>query len=86
MSDRDVAIQLVKDDGADVLTLGCAGMTDMKVAVEEAVGPMAVQVVDGVVAGVHHLVGLVRMGGKTAKIGVYRSSKVAREKRVQDYL
>lgn len=82
----DVAKQLVEVDGVDVLTLGCAGMTDMKAAVEEAVDPMGVQVVDGVVAGVHHLVGLVRMGGKTAKRGVYRSSKVAREKRGQDYL
>jgi Asp/Glu/hydantoin racemase len=82
----DVAKQLVEIDGADVLTLGCAGMTDMKVAVEEAVGPMGVQVVDGVAAGVHHLVGMVRMGGRTAKRGVYRSSEVARESRGQEYL
>jgi Asp/Glu/hydantoin racemase len=45
-----------------------------------------VQVVDGVVAGVHHLVGIVRMGGKTAKRGVHRSSLVARESRGQEYL
>ena len=82
----DVARQLVEVDGADVLTLGCAGMTDMRVAVESAVGPLGVQVVDGVVAGVHHLVGIVRMGGRTAKRGVHRSSKVAREKRGQEYV
>lgn len=82
----DVARQLVEVDGADVLTLGCAGMTDMRIAVEGAVGPLGVQVVDGVVAGVHHLVGIVRMGGKTAKRGVHRSSVVAREKRGQEYV
>lgn len=82
----DVARQLVEVDGADVLTLGCAGMTDMRVAVEEAVGPLGVQVVDGVVAGVQHLVGIVRMGGRTAKRGVHRSSGAAREGRGQDYV
>lgn len=82
----DVAKQLVEVDGADVLALGCAGMTEMKEAVEEAVGAMGVQVVDGVVAGVHHLIGIVRMGGKTAKTGVHRSSAVAREKRGQEYV
>ncbi|KXL45572.1 MAG: hypothetical protein FE78DRAFT_39963 [Acidomyces sp. 'richmondensis'] len=43
----------------------------MKGAVEDAVGREG-QVVDGVVDGVHHLVGLVRMGGKTAKSAVSR--------------
>lgn len=71
--------------GAEVLTLGCAGMTDMRVAVEEAVGEDA-RVVDGVVAGVHHLVGIVRMGGKTAKGGLYASSAQGREKRGQEYV
>jgi Asp/Glu/hydantoin racemase len=71
--------------GAEVLTLGCAGMTDMRDAVEEAVKP-DVQVVDGVVAGVHHLIGLVRMGGKTAKGGMYASSKAGRERRGQAYV
>ncbi|RDW68814.1 uncharacterized protein DSM5745_08574 [Aspergillus mulundensis] len=71
--------------GADVITLGCAGMTKLKEAVEGEVGP-DVQVVDGVVAGVHHLVGLLRMGGRTAKRGVYASSRVTREGRGQTYL
>ncbi|KAK5679298.1 hypothetical protein LTS10_008113 [Elasticomyces elasticus] len=71
--------------GAEVLTLGCAGMTDMKRAVEEAVGDQ-VRVVDGVVAGVHHLVGVVRLGGKTAKSGMYASSATGRKLRGQDYI
>lgn len=78
-----VGKQLV-DDGADVLTLGCAGMTNMKAAVEEAVGG-DVQVIDGVVAGVQHLVGLCRMGTKTAKKGMYASSAQQRELRGQPW-
>ncbi|KAK3695917.1 hypothetical protein LTR37_018272 [Vermiconidia calcicola] len=81
---QDVAKQLV-GQGAEVLTLGCAGMSDMKAAVEEAVGNDA-QVVDGVVAGVHHLSGLVRMGGKTAKGGMYASSSRGRKLRGQEYV
>jgi Asp/Glu/hydantoin racemase len=82
----EVAKQMVEIDRADVITLGCAGMTDMTVAVEEAVVPMGVRVVDGVVAGLHHLVGILRMGGKTAKSGVYMSSREGREARGQEYL
>jgi Asp/Glu/hydantoin racemase len=82
----EVARQLVEIDRVDVITLGCAGMTDMTVAVEEAIGPLGVRVVDGVVAGLHHLVGIVRMGGKTAKSGVYMSSRLGRESRGQNYL
>ncbi|KAL4812438.1 carbon-nitrogen hydrolase [Aspergillus spinulosporus] len=79
------AARTLVERGADVITLGCAGMTKLKEAVEEAVGP-DIQVVDGVVAGVHHLVGLLRMGGRTAKKGVYASSILTRERRGQDYL
>jgi Asp/Glu/hydantoin racemase/predicted amidohydrolase len=79
------AARKLVERGADVITLGCAGMTKLKEAVEEAVGP-EIQVVDGVVAGVHHLVGLLRMGGRTAKTGVYASSRLTRERRGQDYL
>ncbi|KAK6435079.1 hypothetical protein LTR95_008735 [Oleoguttula sp. CCFEE 5521] len=77
-----VAKELVELDGADVLTLGCAGMTDMQAAVQEAVGG-EVQVVDGVVAGGQHLIGVVRMGGETAKRGLWRSSRAGREARGQ---
>lgn len=72
------------EDGAEVLALGCAGMTNMKAAVEEAVGDN-VQVVDGVVAGVHHLVGLCRMGARTAKKGMYKSASLERKRRGQDW-
>ncbi|KAK5114658.1 hypothetical protein LTR62_002231 [Meristemomyces frigidus] len=72
--------------GAEVVTLGCAGMSGMKEAVEEAVGKEGVVVVDGVVAGVHHLVGLVRMGARTAKGGMYASSARGRKARGQEYI
>ena len=81
---QDVGKKLV-GQGAEVLTLGCAGMSDMKAAVEEAVGE-DVQVVDGAVAGVHHLSGLVRLGGKTAKGGLYASSAKGRKLRGQEYV
>ena len=81
---QGVARTLV-DQGAEVLTLGCAGMSDMKAAVEEAVGEN-VQVVDGVIAGVHHLAGLVRFGAKTAKGGMYASSAHSRKLRGQEYV
>ncbi|KAK5164353.1 uncharacterized protein LTR77_010049 [Saxophila tyrrhenica] len=81
---KDVAKRLV-EQGAEVLTLGCAGMSDMKIAVEEAVGGDAM-VVDGVLAGVQHLSGLVRMGLKTAKGGMYASSAAGRKRRGQEYV
>jgi Asp/Glu/hydantoin racemase/predicted amidohydrolase len=79
----DVGRKLVAD-GADVLTLGCAGMTNMKAAVETAVGD-DVQVVDGVLAGVQHLAGLCRLGMRTAKRGMYASAVTDRERRGQDW-
>lgn len=72
------AAKYLVTQGADTLTLGCAGMTKLKLAVEKAVGE-DVQVIDGVVAGVHHLAGVVRMGGNTAKAGMYTSSKKKRK-------
>ncbi|KAK2729507.1 carbon-nitrogen hydrolase [Colletotrichum kahawae] len=81
----NVGKRLVEENGADVLLLGCAGMTPLKGAVEEAVGD-EVQVVDGVLAGVHHLVGMVRMGGATAKRDVYKSSAAGRKARGQDWI
>ena len=72
------------DHGADVLTLGCAGMTRLTSVVKEAVGP-GVRVIDGVLAGVHHLIGIVRVGGLTAKKGLYSSSAAGRKARGQAY-
>ncbi|KAG8624802.1 hypothetical protein KVT40_007869 [Elsinoe batatas] len=79
----DTAKRLV-ERGADVLTLGCAGMTKLKPMIEESVGS-GVQVIDGVLAGVHHLIGIVRMGGSTAKAGLYKSSADGRKARGQTY-
>jgi Asp/Glu/hydantoin racemase len=80
-----VAKDLVDEDGADVITLGCAGMSKLEGAVKKAVGE-DVQVIDGVLAGVQFLSGLVRMGGRTAKKGIYRSSGITRSKRDQMYV
>ncbi|GIZ38091.1 hypothetical protein CKM354_000151500 [Cercospora kikuchii] len=82
---QDVSRELISQ-GAEVLCLGCAGMTEMKLALEGVVSQEGVQVVDGVVAGVHHLIGIVRMGGKTGKKGVWRSSGDGRKRRGQEYV
>ncbi|CAK7243551.1 MAG: hypothetical protein STHCBS139747_005077 [Sporothrix thermara] len=79
------AAQSLVASGAEVLTLGCAGMTPLKLAVEAAVGP-DVTVIDGVLAGVQHLSGIVRIGGRTAKIGAYKSSSATRKARGQDWI
>ena len=79
------ASQSLVDQGAEVLTLGCAGMLPLKIAVEKAVGPN-VTVIDGVLAGVHHLAGIVRVGSRTSKIGMFRSTAVTRKARGQDWI
>ncbi len=79
------AAQGLVANGAEVLTLGCAGMTPLKLAVEAAVGP-DVTVIDGVLAGIQHLSGIVRMGSRTAKSGMYRSSAATRKARGQDWI
>lgn len=83
---RNVATKLVKEKEADTLLLGCAGMTDMKLAVEEAVKPYGVIVIDGVVAGVNILSGLVRSGLQTSKRGLFCSSLESRTARGQTWL
>ncbi|OOF91763.1 hypothetical protein ASPCADRAFT_210752 [Aspergillus carbonarius ITEM 5010] len=79
------AAKTLVTQGADTIILGCAGMVRLKGQMEKAVGE-DVQVIDGVVAGVHQLVALVRMGARTAKKGAYASSRVVRLARGQDYL
>lgn len=61
--------------GADSIVLGCAGMTDLKRACEDAVGmhDRVAMVIDGVAMGVHFLIGLVREGLGTAKGGPYNT-------------
>jgi Asp/Glu/hydantoin racemase len=84
----ETARRLVQERGADCIALGCAGMTEMKIRCEEAVGAKdaTAQVIDGVGVGVQILIGLVREGHMTAKGGVYRSSAVGRKARGQDWL
>lgn len=79
------AERLVLRRGADVLTLGCAGMTNIKTKVQAAVGP-EVPVVDGVEHGIHQLIGLVRLGARTSKAGLYKSAAASRAARGQDHL
>ncbi|CAG8979969.1 hypothetical protein HYALB_00010738 [Hymenoscyphus albidus] len=83
----EAAKRLVDEKGADCIALGCAGMTEMKIKCEEAVGGESkAQVIDGVGIGVQILIGLVREGCVTAKGGIYRSSRVGREARGQEWL
>lgn len=70
--------------GADTLTLGCAGMVNLHSAIQSAVGE-DVQVIDGVLAGVQHLAGILRIGGKTAKAGMYGSAGRRRQARGQNF-
>jgi Asp/Glu/hydantoin racemase len=84
----EAAKRLVFEKGADCIALGCAGMTEMKIKCEEEVDVKnaTAQVIDGVGVGVQMLIGLVREGHVTAKGGIYRSSKVGREARGQEWL
>jgi Asp/Glu/hydantoin racemase len=84
----EAARRLVQEKGADCVTLGCAGMTEMKIRCEDSVGAKdaTAQVIDGVGVGVQLLIALVREGHVTAKGGIYRSSKLGREARGQDWL
>lgn len=83
---RNVATKLVVEKDADAILLGCAGMTDMKEAVENAVKPHGVIVIDGVVAGVNLLSGVIRSGLKTSKRGLFCSSLESRTSRGQCWL
>ena len=78
---------LVDERGADCICLGCAGMTGMREACEDAVDTAGrqVMVVDGVAIGVQLLIALVREGLGTAKRGAYRPAEPARIARQQDW-
>lgn len=80
----DVGKGLV-EDGADVINLGCAGMTNMKAIVGRVAGD-EVQVVDGLLAGVQQLTGLCRIGAETTKRGMYANAADDRWSRGQDWL
>jgi len=58
----------VRDDGADTVVLGCAGMTDLCADLAKRTG---VPVIDGVAAAVGLVSGMVRMGVGTSKRDEY---------------
>ncbi|WP_328870607.1 aspartate/glutamate racemase family protein [Streptomyces sp. NBC_00287] len=62
------AAERVREAGAEVLVLGCAGMTGLQRAVGEKLG---VPVVDGVGAGVRLAESLVGLGLRTSRVGAY---------------
>ncbi len=60
----------LKEDRAEAIVLGCAGMADLTAELRAEFG---VPVVDGVAAAVKQAEGLVAMGLSTAKTGAYAS-------------
>jgi allantoin racemase len=70
MGDRVIAAarKAVEEDGAEVLTLGCAGLAGLDERTSRAVG---VPVIDGVLYGVRFAEALAAFGGKTSKKGLY---------------
>ncbi|MEM3703266.1 MAG: aspartate/glutamate racemase family protein [Candidatus Bathyarchaeia archaeon] len=63
------AIEAVRLDGAEVIILGCTGWTGVDKLLEEKIG---VPVVDGVVAAVKLVEGLVSYGKKTSKVWSFK--------------
>ncbi len=62
------AERAVREDGAEVICLGCGGMADLEEAVRERTG---VPVVDGVRAALVTAESLVRLGLSTSKVRTY---------------
>ena len=58
----------VREDRAEVLILGCAGMAGMDKEIEKAIG---VPVIDGVVSALLIMESLIRYGALTSKVGKY---------------
>lgn len=69
---REMLIQegekAVKEDGAEVLILGCAGMAGLDKEIEKIVN---VPVIDGVVSALMLIESLIRYGVSTSKVGKY---------------
>ena len=61
-------IKAVKEDGAEVLILGCAGMTGLDKEIEKIIN---VPVIDGVVSALMLIESLIRYGVSTSKVGKY---------------
>ncbi len=67
----ETAKQAIKEDKAEVIVLGCAGMTGLDKRLEKKLG---VPVLDGVVCALIILIGLVKYQVSTSKIRRYKSS------------
>tara|TARA_A100001037_G_scaffold87171_1_gene79168 strand:+ start:967 stop:1662 length:696 start_codon:yes stop_codon:yes gene_type:complete len=61
-------LRALKDDGCEVVILGCAGMADLMAWLTKETG---VPIIDGVAAGVKIVEALVGAGITTSKIGAY---------------
>lgn len=64
----DQAVKAIKEDGAEVLVLGCGGMAGLDSSVREATGAPTV---DGVAAAVKLAETLVDLGLRTSKVRTY---------------
>jgi len=63
------ARRAVREDGAESIVLGCAGMADLEARLRDA---LDVPIIESVAAGVTLAASLVRLGLATSKVGVYQ--------------
>ncbi|PLR80376.1 Asp/Glu/hydantoin racemase [Bacillus canaveralius] len=66
---RQEGKRAVKEDDAEAILLGCAGMAEFADSLEKELG---VPVIDGVVAGVKFAESIVDLGKKTSKLKTYK--------------
>ncbi|HZK11372.1 MAG TPA: aspartate/glutamate racemase family protein [Atribacterota bacterium] len=73
MADKIIgaARKAIEEDGAEVITLGCAGLAGLAEKVSKEIG---IPVIDGIPYGVRFAEALVACGGKTSKKGLYGPS------------
>ncbi|MGH1369739.1 MAG: aspartate/glutamate racemase family protein [Maritimibacter sp.] len=69
---RDEIQRAIKDDGAEAVVLGCAGMADLAEALSRETG---IPVIDGVSAATKFAEALVGAGLTTSKIGAYAAPR-----------
>lgn len=65
---KNEALKAINEDGAEVICLGCAGMSGLDKRLAKDIG---VPVIDGVVAALKFLEGLGQYGVITSKVGAY---------------
>lgn len=73
MADKIIvaARKAIVEDGAEVITLGCAGLAGLAEKVSREIG---IPVIDGIPYGIRFAEALVTCGGKTSKKGLYGPS------------